>query len=801
MIRPFPAPRWGVVRLRLPLVALTGLLLACSGLTLAPVLAQTPINTLEAPKYTIAVVPFRVTDLTGKASDKLGQAFASEFEVPLFRAGRFKLVVRDLAAINQVLSEVALNQGGLTSESSKKLALLNLDIIVTGDIAVGGGGWRISYKAYDAKSGEIRDLQAVTVKNELDFAVAAEQIIVGLVKVFPLRANIIAPRDGNKQQFYINVGRSSNLLVGQTGTVLKANKDGITEGLRGFKVIELAAESNQAVIELDSGSYEPQRGDVLELASSNTALLPINPQPPTPQPPTPQPPTPPTLGTPKVSFSVGPINIDGKSSAIIVVYFRDPAGQSYPSSGVPVRLNISGPTGFGNPVLIERTDYDFIWTFPNNTKAVAGNYQLEGTINGQKVRSSITLAGSGELSSTVALPVLSVNSDSLGQNLGASWGNSNSSKLYSLTLRLDSDNGVVDSWLGSNTSYSFRPQTPYAPDRDYYFRLVALDVPEIDTAPGVVPARINAAMAFSKTFRPAQSNTVVAAPTINVKTAAELEQAITTAVAGSTIRLAAGEYRLNKTIEIGRNLSLIGLGRDQSKITGSSKGFVIKVNSATVRLQGVSFEHAGFETADVMMSYNSKLTIKDCRFFGAVTDGKGENGGDGLWLTGNSEADIQASEFIGNELQGLELQDNSKATVVGGLSSDNRKAGIFMRGDSSLALQEFRLESNDVGLQAQDNSKIELSNNQIIKNTTSGLAINDKVSGFVRDNNVDGNGASGIFLTNTTNLVIERNILANNNSYGLRMLDQSQQQFTSNTLLASNTFRNNSKGAVQDERK
>jgi parallel beta-helix repeat protein len=774
------------------LMAAVGLLSSFVAPSLTPALAQGPIPALEAPKYTVAVVPFRVTDLTGKASDKLGQAFASEFEVPLFQAGRFKLVVRDAGAINQVLSEVALSQGGLTSESSKKLALLNLDIIVTGDIAVGSSGWRISYKAYDAKSGEIRDLQAVTVKNEIDFADAANQIVVGLVKVFPLRANVIAQREGSKQQFYINVGRSSNLVVGQAGVVLKINKDGVTERVRSFKVIDLAAESNQALVEFESGSYEPQRGDLLELSSVGASI--------TPAPPAPTPPAPP-VGTPKISFSVGPINIDGENSAVVLVHFRDPLGHSYPNSGVPIKLTLTGPNGFGDPVVLDRKDYDFIWSFPAKTKAMAGNYNLEGTINGQKVRANITLAGSGELRSNIALPTISSSADSLGKTITANWANDNNSKSHSLSLRLDSDNSIIDSWFGQGNTYTFKPQTPYAPDRDYYLRLVALDISALDVAPGVAPARINATMAFSKTFKPSQAVVVPAIPTISVKNTTELEEVIKGAVAGTIIRLTASEYRLSKALEISKNLTLIGLGRDQSKIIGSDQGFVLKVSSATVTLQGISFEHAGFEVADVVVGRNSKLTIKDCRFFGAVTDSKGETGGDGLWLLGSSEADIRDTEFVGNDLQGLELQDSSKATVDGGFSSDNLRTGIFIGGNSSLVLQKFRLESNDVGLQAQGSAQIELFNNQIIKNASSGLALNDKVSGTVRNNTIENNGASGIFLTNTTSIMIERNILASNGSYGLRMLDQSQKQVTSSSLLASNTFRNNSKGEVQDERK
>ncbi|MCX7782993.1 MAG: right-handed parallel beta-helix repeat-containing protein, partial [Meiothermus sp.] len=234
---------------------------------------------------------------------------------------------------------------------------------------------------------------------------------------------------------------------------------------------------------------------------------------------------------------------------------------------------------------------------------------------------------------------------------------------------------------------------------------------------------------------------------VAVPKGADLAKAIAEAPAGAVLRLEAGEYRLARGLEIGKPLTLQGEGRDKTRIRSDAANFVLSINvRGRFNALGISFEHFGSRIANVVVVGGGEAVFEKSRFQGGKLELESGQGGDGIWVRGSARATLRSSEFLNNELHGVDVSEEAQVFLQGSVVRGNRDAGV---------------------------------------------AFYDEARGEVRGNTIERNNAHGIYVAGQARPLIEGNTLRGNRLWGVYV------EATANPTLRQNNFSGNRRGTSQ----
>ncbi len=283
-----------------------------------------------------------------------------------------------------------------------------------------------------------------------------------------------------------------------------------------------------------------------------------------------------------------------------------------------------------------------------------------------------------------------------------------------------------------------------------------------------------------------------------------LNQVISTAVEGSLIKLANGEYPINETIIINKSIRLIGEGIDKTIIAGS--GLELLLESAShhnIELAGISFITNSEKPTTAVKIDGGTLKVKTCAFSGGVGEKDG-NFGMGLMVGGDAEIDISESLFEDNQESGLRLDGKTHGVVV---KNEFRKndSGLAVTGDASIDAVENHFTENHVSVaydqtakgQIRENSFIEnragvlvkgnstasIINNKFDKNDI-GIALAESCDVLIKENTIQGSGEWGINVINNAAALIDNNTIQESSS-AIGCIDQSNTKIYNNNLLGN----------------
>ncbi|MDX2004311.1 MAG: right-handed parallel beta-helix repeat-containing protein [Meiothermus sp.] len=232
-----------------------------------------------------------------------------------------------------------------------------------------------------------------------------------------------------------------------------------------------------------------------------------------------------------------------------------------------------------------------------------------------------------------------------------------------------------------------------------------------------------------------------------VQKGGDLVAAIAKAPAGATLRIEAGVFTLTRGLVVDKPLTLIGAGRDQTRVRGDLADFVVSVNtSGRFSATGISFEHFGNKIANVVVVGGGQAVFERCRFSGANFNVESGQGGDGIWVRGGARVVLNSSEFLDNQLHGIDVSETAQVTATGNVVRGNRDAGI---------------------------------------------GFYDEARGLVSGNTVEANNAHGIYVSGQSRPTLERNRLLRNRLYGIYV------EATASPTLRANTFSRNRRGTLQ----
>lgn len=187
----------------------------------------------------------------------------------------------------------------------------------------------------------------------------------------------------------------------------------------------------------------------------------------------------------------------------------------------------------------------------------------------------------------------------------------------------------------------------------------------------------------------------------------DLMTALAESAPGSTLELAAGEFRLSEPIVLLAGVVIRGAGRDRTSIVSSAgEAAVLALTDGRVELRDLTIRHEGKAAASAVLGGPAAaLVVTASRLTGAVSDAGGQ-GGSGILMFGTgtegsgrgTTVEVTDADLSGNQVAGLVLSGGHRASVAGSDFRDNGQCGICFLDASDGSVQGSTFTANGVGV-------------------------------------------------------------------------------------------------------
>ena len=263
----------------------------------------------------------------------------------------------------------------------------------------------------------------------------------------------------------------------------------------------------------------------------------------------------------------------------------------------------------------------------------------------------------------------------------------------------------------------------------------------------------------------------------------DLLQALRRLRPGGELRLGPATIRLSKEVHICKSVRLRGAGAEQTRIVCESLADQVAalhfLGDGPWTLEDLS---AGFDAPEdpwpddhsnwVVYAESGRLEITRCRLHGAS--------GSGLY--------ISAPE---GRVAHCRIEENSFGILVGGESrmvlesnqiQSNWDCGVAVSDKATCTLRDNDCSGNDgvAGIWVSDEARPTLNNNRCLRNRSDGILIEGESQCIATDNQCLDNGGSGIKASGSALPHLESNLCRNNLHYGIWLDEQSGGQATRN---------------------
>ena len=225
-----------------------------------------------------------------------------------------------------------------------------------------------------------------------------------------------------------------------------------------------------------------------------------------------------------------------------------------------------------------------------------------------------------------------------------------------------------------------------------------------------VPARGAIAAAVLARLTATITGQVAATPvTREVATADQLRAALAEAPAGSTVRLAAGEIRLDDPLVILDGVTLVGAGQAATTLrTAAPDAGVLVLSTGRVELSGLTLARVPGTTGSGILTGTSValvltgVTVSGSRPSGASTGGAGVHlsAQSGDPAPGRTTLEVTGSTFADNAWAGIVVGGAHRVSIERSTFRGNGECGVCFLGSSDGSVSASEFAGNAVGLAA-----------------------------------------------------------------------------------------------------
>ena len=274
----------------------------------------------------------------------------------------------------------------------------------------------------------------------------------------------------------------------------------------------------------------------------------------------------------------------------------------------------------------------------------------------------------------------------------------------------------------------------------------------------------------------------------------------------TVLRLQSGIYQLKKTIKIKKSIKLIGVGENETILTGTGLKLLIRsAGDHQIYLEGISFQSKSGEPSTTAKIVGGILNVQKCVFSGNVID-QSLNLGMGIFVSGNTRIDIDQCQFEGNQNAGLWIDDSAQGQVSKS-SFFHNEVGLCFTGNTSINALTNHFSHNHVSLACDGSATGSIHENTFIENR-GGILIKGKAdvsimnnafnqidgaAGFFEDCNVQFkentiiDGDQSLVIRHAAKALIRKNRIENNEQ-GIICADKSTSEILENSILHQNNF-------------
>ncbi len=311
-----------------------------------------------------------------------------------------------------------------------------------------------------------------------------------------------------------------------------------------------------------------------------------------------------------------------------------------------------------------------------------------------------------------------------------------------------------------------------------------------------------------------------------------LDQALESVPAGSTLRLGAGIFLFDETLQVSQSLQIVGNGSDTTTISSSAEENLLVVvgDDTQLSLEGIAFVHTGDSPADLVVCDGRSLRGVRCSLGGGIASPDGELAvGAGIYTLGGCTAElldctaednavgfvvagagdslirsctassnslhgvvwgtdgtIEDSEFSDNGLRGIAIAEDATVEIHNTTCCENDDVGIHFAEGATGRVTGSTCNDNGIGVYIEaDDVSIEASSAS--GNETVGILFAGGSAGVCRGNTCQRND-SGIMTVETADPTIEDNLCSQNEATGIRIQGSSSPEVLDNRLTGNGIF-------------
>ncbi len=283
-----------------------------------------------------------------------------------------------------------------------------------------------------------------------------------------------------------------------------------------------------------------------------------------------------------------------------------------------------------------------------------------------------------------------------------------------------------------------------------------------------------------------------------------IQDAITNAATGDTIRVWSGWYNQSASITIGKSLTIIGNGTMNTTINGTGTGDVIRITTNYVTMIGFTIMNSGTGTTDAGIeigNYNN-IKIENCNLTKLGTGiyvNQGPNNKIinttcnsnryyGIYLYRSSDNQIINCTLNSNTHGIYAYWGSNRNKIINSTTNDNTNGIYISIISNNNIIRNCTSKLNTIGIyiywRSVDNNIV----NCTCNNNTNGISINNANTNVISNSTTNYNLLSGIlFQTSNSNTVYNCNS-GWNLEYGINLVSSQTNDLFNNTLLYNGFF-------------
>ncbi|MCW5951272.1 MAG: right-handed parallel beta-helix repeat-containing protein [Propionibacteriaceae bacterium] len=255
-------------------------------------------------------------------------------------------------------------------------------------------------------------------------------------------------------------------------------------------------------------------------------------------------------------------------------------------------------------------------------------------------------------------------------------------------------------------------------------------------------------------------------PSITVGPTDDLRQVVATAAPGAIVYLNAGDYSLPGTLVLLDAITLVGEGRDATRLRSSADEVAVLVmTSDLVGLRNLTLQRdVAVPGSGIVTSGGPTLVLEDVRIAGARAAETG-GGGAGLDLTGGDDAagpgrttvEMTRAQFDDNSWAGISVAGGQRVSVQDSEFTENGECGACFLGSAEGSITGSRFRGNGVGVAAVGTSVPVVRGNRISGGEV-GVQVGGKAQPTIDDNRISKAKRAAVIYTDTAGGVLRKTI-------------------------------------------